>query len=95
MSAHTPGPWSRVKPLGSAYWTLGRISDHRAEPLPRMNEDADWTLAEAAPDLLEALVWLTNTSCDVGKSGEPPTMNEHIEAIESAKAAIAKAEGKS
>ncbi len=55
MSAHTPGPWFRVKPLGARYWTLGRIRQHVASPLPVENEDADWKLAEAAPDLYAAL----------------------------------------
>ena len=55
MSARTPGPWFRVKPLGARWWTLGRIEQHVARPLPEENEEADWRLAEAAPDLLTAL----------------------------------------
>jgi hypothetical protein len=38
--------------------------------------------------VVEALEWLVNTCCDVGRDGNSPTMNEHIAAIESGKDAL-------
>jgi len=103
MSKHTPGPWSARSEDSEGGYSI----EPRDEPNSRVvicarppwsgradESRANARLIAAAPELLEALVWLTNTTCDVGKSGEPPTMNEHIEAIEAAKAAITKAEGR-
>lgn len=51
--AATPGPWSRVKPLGARYWTLGTIRNHTAGPLE--NED-DWDFVEHARNDVPVLV---------------------------------------
>ena len=58
-AAASPGPWSRIKSLGSRFWTLGTIRSHTAHPLPERNEDADWSFVEHArsdiPSLCQAL----------------------------------------
>jgi hypothetical protein len=58
-AAATPGPWNRIKSLGSRFWTLGTIRSHTAHPLPERNEDADWSFVEHArsdiPSLCQAL----------------------------------------
>lgn len=97
MSRHTPGPWARVRHLGSPHWTLGTIRGHVAKPLPEENSEADWTLAEAAPDLLEALEAVLQL-LDVGllcPGSCRPGVDEHEEDCPEgrARAAIAKAKG--
>lgn len=85
MSGHTPGPWHRVMPMGGRHWTLGRIREHVASPLPVENEAADWALAEAAPELLEALKEFLRCNHDMHDSST----------LEKMEKAVAKAEGKS
>lgn len=101
MSAHTPGRWARVKPITARHWTLGRIIDHVAHPLPEENFEADWSLAEAAPDLLEALRPFAesavgdNSLCHANFT--PPVKAEDCSRcgpILRGRAAIAKAEGR-
>jgi len=68
MSKHTPGPWKAVY-VGCGDWDLtGPVTQE------------DWTLAAAAPDLLEAL-----ESVMYWDNGKPEW--------EAARAAIAKATG--
>lgn len=69
MSKHTPGPWKAVY-VGCGDWDLdGPVTQE------------DWTLAAAAPDLLEALQVIADGKCAEGEEAEI------------ARAAIAKAEG--
>ena len=87
-----------MMPLGGRYWTLGTIRQHVAHPLPEENGDADWTLAEAAPDLLAALEEIERIACrSVGGShpeDEPEPANRDGEELANvARAAIARAKG--
>lgn len=81
----TPAPWSRVKPLGSRYWTIGVIRHHVAEPL---ESDADWNVAEAAPDLLASLRELLAEAAAFEENGSKYDRERN----DRARAAIAKAE---
>lgn len=81
----TPGPWSRVIVLGSRFWTLGVIRDHAASPL---ESDEDWSLAIAAPELYGALKDI------IGVIDRRPDRECGVAALDAARAAIAKAEGK-
>jgi len=88
MSKHTPGPWERVDcavgyavhPVGNTMGIFGRVCDD--DRLTR--GDAD--LIAAAPDLLAALKELLDAPIDGGMSTS--------DAIDNARAAIAKAEGR-
>lgn len=42
------GLWSRVKPIGARYWTIGVIKDHIARPFEGDEAEAAWNLIEAA-----------------------------------------------
>jgi len=73
MSKHTPGPWKAVY-VGSSDWDLdGPVTQE------------DWTLAAAAPDMLEALETIVSTERD--RHGYHPAWTDQ------ARAAIAKARG--
>lgn len=52
LAAATPGQWSRVRVLGSKWWTLGLTSNHIAVTI---DTDANWELVEHAPTDLTAL----------------------------------------
>lgn len=101
MPKHTLGP---LTANSDAVYSLNRLITIVSGEAKSFEEDeanaarfvACWNACEsinpeAVPELLKALLWLVNTSCDVGKSGNPPTMNEHHAAIDAGKAAIAKA----
>jgi hypothetical protein len=71
--SHTPGPWKAVY-VGSSDWDLdGPVTQE------------DWTLAAAAPDMLEALETIVSTERD--RHGYHPAWTDQ------ARAAIAKARG--
>jgi len=78
MSKHTPGPWKAVY-VGCSDWDLNG---------PVTKED--WTLAAAAPELLEALKFY-GSSCDATES--TPCGYEGNLCCKRARAAIARAEG--
>jgi hypothetical protein len=75
MDKHTPGPWKAVY-VGSSDWDLNG---------PTTRED--WTLAAAAPDLLEALQAMLE------QFTKTPSTLKDSEARCKAHAAIAKATG--
>ena len=90
MSAHTPGPWEAIKPdsvggyrvytAGKGYTliaTLGYVRDSAQEA-------ANARLIAAAPDLLAALIKLSEATDPIGWDLR----------MELARAAIAKAEGR-
>ena len=101
MSAHTPGPWrieyeepfcpELVAPDGQRVVGVKLWEDDADAPgvglniLPRANA----RLVAAAPELLEALEAALLRCEDCGTSGDA-----HCPACESARAAIAKAEGR-
>ena len=96
---HTPGPWrlgtdhggDTVRTEDGGAVAVTRVATRDGYAHTEAEDVANACLIAAAPELLEALLWLVNTSCDVGKSGEPPTMAEHHAAIDAGKVAIAKA----
>lgn len=78
---------NRVKLTGEHYRVASELASLRLEH-DRLQEDytarcqelADWgKLAAEARRLLE---WLVNTCSDIGRDGNPVTMNEHIEAVQ-------------
>lgn len=73
MSKHTPGPWEAYY-VGCGDWDL-------KGPVTR----EDWTLAAAAPDLLDAL----KLAAEINPYGSV----ENAAARDAARAAIAKARG--
>ncbi len=77
MADHTPGPWKAVY-VGCSDWDLDG---------PTTQED--WTLAAAAPDLLDALQAIVKSLCDQDDEG----LIEHAQQMIDARAAIAKATG--
>lgn len=94
--AYTRGPWHRVTMPGMPFWTLGRISNHVAMPLPRENEAADWTLAEAAPDLYEAAKTALDLIEDLSGSldGGSEEFRRCCDAVAQLGVAVLKAEGR-
>jgi len=86
MNKHTPGPWSVDDPhqiwaeSAGEYVAITRVEDW--ETIPREQAEANARLIATAPDLLEALNEL------IGWQTTAPH-----EAIQAAKAAIAKATG--
>ncbi len=77
MADHTPGPWKAVY-VGCSDWDLDG---------PTTQED--WTLAAAAPDLLDALQAIVKSLSDQDDEG----LIEHAQQMIDARAAIAKATG--
>lgn len=91
---HTPGPWFRIKALGSRWWTLGRIIDHTAEPLPEENFEADWSLAEAAPEMfLELRCAVAELKQAIANGAGLHLVDSARRVIEAHEKVIAKAEG--
>ena len=94
----TPGPWKVVKNTGiiaAKECHIGRIGDFTDKELLRFNRarwEADARLIAAAPDMLAALTALAEIANDEMQS-RPPTMRVKIDAIKSARAAIAAATG--
>ena len=77
MADRTPGPWKAVY-VGCSDWDLDG---------PTTQED--WTLAAAAPDLLDALQAIVKSLSDQDDEG----LIEHAQQMIDARAAIAKATG--
>jgi hypothetical protein len=77
MADRTPGPWKAVY-VGCSDWDLDG---------PTTKED--WTLAAAAPDLLDALQAIVKSLSDQDDEG----LIEHAQQMIDARAAIAKATG--
>jgi hypothetical protein len=74
---HTPGPWKAVY-IGCNDWDLiGPVTQE------------DWTLAAAAPDLLQALDFLIGAAEQHSMSNDPEIKQE----LNTARAAIAKVTG--
>jgi type II secretory pathway component GspD/PulD (secretin) len=100
MTKHTPPPWTDDKDEHDEPYQPIRIrSGHHTictiwlddAPVPDFNweQEANALLIKAAPDLLEALKWFID---DI--DGTRTVMVEFDAAVERARAAIAKAEGK-
>jgi hypothetical protein len=102
---HTPGPWHNGNVLGN-WWKIydenGCFIASANDPSPAPNHKADGfdiahanaRLIAAAPDLLEALdrlVW----ECDTNNGYDSNLEGSEHDAIEAARAAIAKAKGQS
>jgi hypothetical protein len=89
---HTPGPWFAKRAGGDGYfeWYVGRdgencsIAEDIADPMTRDPSEANAHLIAASPDLLESLKMML----EGGLEGPTP------QAIDTALAAIAKAEGR-
>ena len=78
MSKHTSGPWKAIY-VGCGDWDLqGPVTQE------------DWTLAAAAPDLLEALMMAVSA---LGRSDYIQMDGDSFDVIEVSSAAIAKARG--
>jgi hypothetical protein len=105
MTKHTPGPWKAQMREGYVgQWEVVSTCETEwwiADAAP-YNEQANARLIAAAPELLEALVWMVEN--DETYEGDEPirehngrTWNEMnaywIEGLNRARAAIAKAEG--
>lgn len=92
-SKHTPGPWA----VNGWSVTIGNWSISTAMPRATIEEsDANARLIAAAPELLEALNWALKNLEEIAlpefeKQGRVTSINN---AIEKARAAIAKAEGR-
>lgn len=102
MSKHTPGPWRVGRPGPNGCQTIGThgglmvaMVAHSLNDPPPHREQAigNASLLAAAPDLLEALRGLVNAlEMEPGPRG---VMDLVPGAIEKARAAIARAEGRS
>lgn len=100
MNAHTPGPWTTKPPCREEqqYWWTIRAPGTKPQVVsfevarlssantPELEHDAQ--LIAAAPDLLEAL-----KLCAAVCAGETSYKRGLVEALEAARAALAKAEG--
>ena len=86
---HTPGPWDAIPDCpeeGSGDWYV--VADNE-DVLARGSSEPDARLIAAAPDLLAALQWLAHeASCS-----DPSNSLLLGDALDKARAAIAKAEG--
>lgn len=96
QTQHTPGPWKDGPVFGKTeraiFWTdtskPGTWQRRLDDKLGAFKE-ADARLIAAAPDLLEALQWLVNAhDAPTGRDG---VMRDIPQALERARAAIAKA----
>jgi len=103
MKTHTPGPWSIGKNIIGKKYAHGGFERHIVEKLWDDEQgDADARLIAAAPELLEALIWMVEH--DDTQEGDAPiaslggqSWNEYnafwIQGLNKARAAIAKATG--
>ena len=94
MSKHTPGPWKVTAAQFGEGDEVAEVSYSIQMSRPEISQ-ANADLIASAPELLEALRWLTHVCCGVGKGGNPPGSAERDAAIKAGQDAIAKAEGKS
>lgn len=101
MSKHTPGPWI---PLKGIFWSVENEDGYRIASLveseniglpPNDDSQANANLIAAAPDLLEALVSLTEDAFPQFTGGCVGTFDIRKGAYEAALAAIARAKGES
>ena len=103
---HTPGPWHHWDPLGEREWAV-TTTGPRPElggPLPNMpirvaseiDSEANARLIAAAPELL-ALAHLVVTQTTADENGDMPNHPRGVLLVllDAARAAIAKAEGRS
>ena len=92
MSKHTQGPWKYIgnyRPDGDGFGWFVEIAPERwasVEGLTFSEAEANAHLIAAAPELLEALKWLTAEIKDCAQPSD-------WESWEACQAAIAKAEG--
>jgi hypothetical protein len=92
MSAHTPGPWRLTDERGSR-WVQSEIEDVVCRVFSsggKARYEADSRLIAAAPDLLAALRAIVQSLADQDDEG----LIEHAEPMIAARAAIARAEGR-
>lgn len=99
MAQHTPGPWSiRPGPFGSLWVgplqapAIPRDAIYREDDIAR--RDADARLGGAAPDMLAALRFTERALSASAWLGDPDTGPDAARALDMARAAIAKAEGR-
>lgn len=92
MSKHTPGPWIAVKGI---FWSVENEQGYRIANLveseniglpPNDDSEANSSLIAAAPDFLQALIEISNTTLDYD-NGTGHSM------IEIARKAIARYQG--
>lgn len=109
MSAHTPGPWwvdrhgavvARVdgdaRQVAMACGEAPMHDDRSAEPPDTgVVQSANARLIAAAPDLLEALRFLLREEPNIYEGRLEASLYVTVDALEFARAAITKAEGKS
>ena len=96
---HTPGDWLAKRAEGGGYveWHIGRDGEARAiasditDPVTGLPSKANAHLIAAAPDLLEAVDTLTLVIGLTPILGNKQALQE---ALDAARAAIAKAEGR-
>jgi hypothetical protein len=87
----TPRPWEIASDASREafydWWVENSPTDHSHHVVhgTKSSIAALRVRVNSHDDLLEALRWLVNACCDVSKSGEPLTMNEYIDAVESGK----------
>jgi hypothetical protein len=101
MSEYTPGPWRTSKPqelFGGVWADRIEIADVASNSLPTEEQRANARLIAAAPDMLAALKAMHDHAVEYARinnlfnsDGSPATFHELLQA----RAAIAKAEGKS
>jgi hypothetical protein len=97
---HTPGTWywddevwTDYDPAERAPWLIGADGRLILTGQIRCQTKADADLISAAPELLEALQWMSNLwQCTCAMNGWDP---EHAREYQRAKDVLAKAEGKS
>lgn len=95
MSAHTPGPWvASPDPNGSPTdWVIGTTNESRPIDEVAVCNARDARLIAAAPELLAALVEMTDDYTDRFDMDSPSTNPGIKYVVKQARAAIAKAEG--
>ena len=104
MQKHTPGPWAigttRKSPLRNII--VGYHQDSGSEVVPytvarvpaySREDEANAVLIQSAPELLDALRGLVAEAGDILRSYDEPLLDLAV-AIDEARAAIAKAEGR-